>query len=287
MADLGFALPLEPVVQPAPRLTAGLAAAHRSAGNSLSAGGSRSLAFFAAALCVRSLARQAMRPRRSTRISAQAVRRKEEAVDLNLDAELSQEEADQLQKGLPVQRQHVSGRKGQGVVMLEVDAPWFVVLDRLRTFEEYPGMIPVIRAADVKSKVCDEGRHEVHAQYRVSKFWLNISVIHSVDVAAKSVSFKLHPTCGKLVLKNAVGSWTVCQAPDDPDKSRVTLQVCLEASSLLPTWLIDYAAERALRRATSWLPPHVEAVWKDQKKRRQIRDVPENLPDRQLHYLLA
>lgn len=280
--DLGFVA--ADVLRPAhaPRAQR-LAASVRRDGPNL-VGNRFSFAICAAAIGLRSLIR-AQRPARRTQ-TALAVRRKDQAVAVSsVSSELTEEEKKALSQGLPVQRQHVFGREGTGLVVLDVDAPWFVVLDRLRSFQEYPQMIPVIRDADIQSRGCDaEGRHKVHADYRVSKFWLNISVIHTIDVAAKQVSFKLHPKCGNMVLKEAIGCWTVTQA-DDPAKSRVTLDVQLKASSLLPTWLVDYAANRALRRATSWLRPHVEHVWQEQMKRSPVHDVVP--PERPLPYLLA
>lgn len=277
--DLGFVA--ADVLRPAqaPRAQR-LAASVRRDGGNFSVGNRFSFAICAAALGVRSLTR-AQRPARRTQ-TALAVRRKDQASVAQ--PELTEEEKKSLSQGLPVQRQQVFGREGTGLVVLDVDAPWFVVLDRLRSFQEYPQMIPVIRDADIQSRGCDaEGRHIVHADYRVSKFWLNISVIHTIDVAAKQVSFKLHPNCGKMVLKEAIGCWTVTQT-EDPAKSRVTLDVRLKASSLLPAWLVDYAANRALRRATSWLKPHVEHVWQEQMKRSPVHDV---VPERPLPYLLA
>lgn len=277
--DLGFVA--ADVLRPAhtPRAQRLAASVRRDGANLV--GNRFSLAVCAAALGVRSLIR-AQRPARRTQ-TALAVRRKDQA-SVAHSSELTEEEEKALSQGLPVQRQHVFGREGTGLVVLDVDAPWFVVLDRLRSFQEYPQMIPVIRDADIQSRGCDaEGHHKVHADYRVSKFWLNISVIHTIDVAAKQVSLKLHPNCGKMVLKEAIGCWTVTQA-DDPAKSRVTLDVQLKASSLLPTWLVDYAANRALRRATSWLKPHVEHVWQEQLKRSPVHDV---VPERPLPYLLA
>jgi len=36
----------------------------------------------------------------------------------------------------------------------------------------------------------------------------------------------------------------------------------LRVSKLLPTWITDYAAKRAMPRATTWLKPQVEAAAK-------------------------
>jgi hypothetical protein len=34
----------------------------------------------------------------------------------------------------------------------------------------------------------------------------------------------------------------------------------LKVSALLPKWITDYAARKAMPRATSWIKPHVEAA---------------------------
>lgn len=282
--DLGFVAAHNVLVRQAPcaQIPAATVTVHSGAkpsiGNSFS---SSTVGICAAALGVRSLTR-AQRPARR-RKTARAVQRNNQAAESSI--ELTEEELHRLHQGLPVQRQQVFGREGSGTVVLDVDAPSSVVLDQLRSFQDYPQMIPVIRHAEIHSRGRDaEGRHQVHARYRVSKFWLNISVVHSVDVAAKQVSFKLHPDCGKMVLKEAIGCWTVTQA-QDPAKSRVTLDVQLKASSLLPSWLVDYAANRALRRATCWLKPHVEHVWQEQMKSSTVHNLAE--VDRPLPYLLA
>lgn len=41
--------------------------------------------------------------------------------------------------------------------------------------------------------------------------------------------------------------------------SRVWLLCELKVSQLLPKFIVDYTAKRAMPRATNWLKPHVEA----------------------------
>jgi len=294
-ADLGFA------VATLPRLAADVASASRGLPQQallprLAAAGSdegssllSSFSFFAAALGAGALGLSARRRLARRTPTARAVRRHTQQVvaQKSEPVVLTQEEELRLSQGQAVQRQQVHGRKGTGTVVIDVDAPWFVALDRLRSFQEYPQMIPVIRHADVRSKSYNRGHYHVEADYKVSRFWLNISVVHQVDVAAKTVAFNLHPSSGKLALKEAVGLWTVTQAADDPNRCRVSLQVTLRASSLLPAWLVDYASQRALGRATSWLKPHVESVWKEQLKRGLTQEVGDELLDRQWQYSLA
>ena len=68
---------------------------------------------------------------------------------------------------------------------------------------------------------------------KLLRFWLNISVVHTIDMSAKTVDFKLHPHCGKLVLREAVGCWTVSQL--GPQKSRVMLEEPQQATKRLLT----------------------------------------------------
>lgn len=174
-------------------------------------------------------------------------------------------ELERLRGGLRVQRQERHGRQGSGFVVVDVDAPAPLVWDCLTSFDAYAGMIPVVRKAEVKAKVCaGGGLSTAYVDYKVSKFGLNFSVVHRVDADAGVVRFDLDPSETGYVLKEASGFWRVeMDALDNnPGRCRVWLHVGLRASRLLPDFLVDYAAERALRRATSWLQPFMEELWK-------------------------
>lgn len=54
------------------------------------------------------------------------------------------------------------------------------------------------------------------------------------------------------------------------DYTRVWLLCEVRVSRLLPQWITDYAARRAMPRATTWLKPQVEAanvLWLNKKGR--------------------
>ena len=56
------------------------------------------------------------------------------------------------------------------------------------------------------------------------------------------------------------------------DYTRVWLLCEVQVSRLLPQWITDYAARRAMPRATTWLRPQVEAanaLWLNKKRRRR------------------
>lgn len=174
----------------------------------------------------------------------------------------------ELRMGRQVQKQERDGHLGWGFVVQDVCAPPSVVLGCLKSFEDYPSMIPVVRRAEVLSRTnLGKGVTAARCSYRVSKFMLGITAEHIVDVPTGFVRFDLDPSNRGPVLKEASGYWYVEQSPDGPpSSSRVWLHVGLHASHLLPHALIDYAAERALRRATRWLRPHVEGLWQEQQR---------------------
>lgn len=166
-----------------------------------------------------------------------------------------------LKQGLHVQRQTREGPQGQGLVVFDVHAPAALVLERLADFENYPAMIPVVRKATVHcSHVADDGTLTAHCSYRISRFFLFVAIVHNVSREEGVVRFDLDPTVSAMMLKEVTGFWYV-EALEAECVSRVWLRVDLCAANWLPHWLIDYASERALTRATAWLKPNVEELW--------------------------
>eukprot|EP00442_Polarella_glacialis_P054544 CAMPEP_0115132930 /NCGR_PEP_ID=MMETSP0227-20121206/54079_1 /TAXON_ID=89957 /ORGANISM="Polarella glacialis, Strain CCMP 1383" /LENGTH=341 /DNA_ID=CAMNT_0002538883 /DNA_START=16 /DNA_END=1041 /DNA_ORIENTATION=+ len=186
---------------------------------------------------------------------------------------LSSEELDQVRRGEQVQRQERVGPTGWGFVVMDVGAPSEVIMSCLEAFKDYPEMIPVVRRANVTSQgTTSTGLVTAKCDYRISKFFLPVSVEHSLDRSAGTVRFDLDENKSRLVLQEASGYWFVEQSPDGPpNTSRVWLCVqSLRASALVPWSIVDYAAERALRRATCWLKPVMEERWKKEQRLRQL-----------------
>lgn len=168
-----------------------------------------------------------------------------------------------LKQNLHVQRQTREGPQGQGMVVFDVHAPASLVLERLADFENYPAMIPVVRKATVHaSHVADDGTQTAHCSYRISRFYLSVAIVHNVSREEGLVCFDLDPTVSAMMLKEVTGFWYV-EALEADCISRVWLRVDLCAANWLPHWLIDYASERALTRATAWLKPNVEELWSE------------------------
>lgn len=169
-----------------------------------------------------------------------------------------------LRQGHQVLRQERDGARGWGFSVVDVDAPVELVQARLAAFEEYPGMIPTVRDAEVHSRSFDErGGLMARCTYRVSKFWLGIAAVHVVDDDANMVRFSLDERARSPILSEASGFWHV--EPVASGLSRVWLRVELNASSLLPGWLVNYASQRALKRASVWLKPHMERLWREEQ----------------------
>jgi hypothetical protein len=101
------------------------------------------------------------------------------------------------------------------------------------------------------------------AQFSLSKFRLKIAAVHKYRVHPRGdhMIFTLDPASTNMVLKYAKGIWYTQSNPDGKEGyTRVWLLCELRVSRLLPQWIVDYAAARAMPRATTWLKPQTEAA---------------------------
>mmetsp|Transcript_63382 Transcript_63382/g.141179 ORF Transcript_63382/g.141179 Transcript_63382/m.141179 type:complete len:286 (+) Transcript_63382:3-860(+) len=186
-----------------------------------------------------------------------------QAFELRLP-ELLAEEAQKLSEGQRVQRQDRTGNAGHGFVVVDVAAPPSLIMGCLESFEDYPSMIPVVREVEVLSKGDAAEGPTARCSYRISKFWLGIDAHHRLDRSAGKLTFELDKSGPRLVLREATGYWLIQELT--PETSRVWLCVTsLRASPFVPKCIIEYAADRALRRATCWLKPVLEERWQQQR----------------------
>ncbi|EJK44830.1 hypothetical protein THAOC_36601, partial [Thalassiosira oceanica] len=112
----------------------------------------------------------------------------------------------------------------------------------------------------------------VRAQFSLSKFRLKIAALHKYRPHPKGdyMIFTLDPASRNMALKYAKGIWYTQSNPEGKEGyTRVWLLCELRVSKLLPQWIVDYAASRAMPRATTWLKPQTETaaeLWlKDRK----------------------
>ena len=203
--------------------------------------------------------------------------------------DITAEQRKMLVNGERIQYQSDMGREGSGYVVLDVNAPSAVVWDCLLDFYAYPNTIPTVRDVQMftnthlkqdlySEEAVDREKYEdgtlatlkhgvpsvTRASFSLSKFRLKIAAIHKYrpHPAGDYMIFTLDPSCTNVVLKNAKGVWHTESNPDGrgEDYTRVWLLCELSVSNLLPQWITDYAAKRAMPRATTWIKPHVEAA---------------------------
>jgi hypothetical protein len=198
---------------------------------------------------------------------------------------LDTEQYRRLLNGERVQYQDDMGRAGSGFVVWDVRAPSSVVWDCLLDFQSYPQTIPTVREVvmytnthlkedyraekpidfeDGTVAICKHGIPSVtRAQFALSKFRLKIAAMHKYRPHPKGdyMIFTLDPASSNVVLKYAKGIWYTQSNPDGKEGyTRVWLLCELRVSKLLPQWIVDYAASRAMPRATTWLKPQVETA---------------------------
>eukprot|EP00434_Breviolum_minutum_P025365 symbB.v1.2.022412.t1/scaffold1988.1/size93529/6 len=171
--------------------------------------------------------------------------------------DLTSEELQLLRDEGRVQKQARVGKKGWGLVRINVRAPEEVVFACLRDFQRYPSMISAIRAADVAPSADDACR----CSYRITKLWLEVPTVHQVEPRNGRISFDIDPSATGLVLREASGFWQVRSDHRNPTASRVVFRVFAHASDLMPNWLVEYGARKCLKRATAWLKPYAEQLW--------------------------
>jgi len=209
---------------------------------------------------------------------------------------LDPEQQRRVINGERVQFQDDMGLAGSGYVVWDVKAPASVVWDCLLDFKSYPQTITTVREVvmytnthlkedyraekpvdfeDGTAAICKHGVPSVtRAQFSLSKFRLKIAAVHKYRPHPKGdyMIFTLDPASRNMVLKYAKGIWYTQSDPDGKEGyTRVWLLCELRVSKLLPQWIVDYAASRAMPRATTWLKPQTEAaamLWlKDAPKR--------------------
>jgi len=202
---------------------------------------------------------------------------------------LTEQQRKLLIQGERVQYQSDMGREGSGFVVVDVKAPAAVVWECLLDFYSYPETIPTVRGVQMftnthlqqdyfSEEVLEREQYQdgtlatlkhgvpsvTRAAFTLSKFRLKIAAIHKYRPHPEGdyMEFTLDPACTNLVLKNAKGVWHTQSNPEGrgEEYTRVWLLCELSVSPLLPQWITDYAAKRAMPRATTWVKPHVEAA---------------------------
>ena len=166
---------------------------------------------------------------------------------------LTRQDKLELAAGERIQLQYREGRSGRGLVVLDVPASPETVFNTLSLFDRYESLIPTVRSVNIYNSEDDDASVS-HAEFSLSKFRLKVNVVHTICPEDQIIKFTLDRNRPNLVMREADGFWLV-QAPADrpPGYSRVWLSANIVVSRVVPTMLVDYAAARALPRATTWL----------------------------------
>ena len=159
---------------------------------------------------------------------------------------LSSEQIRKLEAGERIQEQARMGREGSGYVVVDVQAPPYVVWESLLDFESYPKIIPTVREMQLytseklntgyvneKPVLPGTGKETRHygtpsvtrASFILSKFRLNIAAVHkySPHPDGDYMIFTLDKSCTNMVLKGAKGIWHTEADPDGRTVSDVSL----------------------------------------------------------------
>ena len=183
-----------------------------------------------------------------------------------------------------IQEQTKMGQEGSGYVVMEVPAPDYIVWECLLDFEKYPEYIDTVRSMTLftnthlqqsyqveqplKTGTGRDTRHYgiasiTRAAFTLSrKFRLRIAAVHEYRPHPNGhyMEFSLDRANRNVVLQHAKGIWYTQESPTRPGYTRVWLLCELKVSQILPKFIVDYAAVRAMPRASTWIPAAVEKV---------------------------
>ena len=160
-----------------------------------------------------------------------------------------------LASGEMIQKQERNEYRGTGLVVIDIKSYPDVVYDTLTRFSKYQDMIPVVRS----SKIVSSDDVNVLSEFTLSKFLLRVNVKHTLLKEQRLIKFSLDSTQLNFVFKEAEGFWHVQIPTDRPEGyCRVYLSIQIVAHKMVPPIILDYAASRALSRATTWLKPFFE-----------------------------
>jgi hypothetical protein len=159
---------------------------------------------------------------------------------------------------------------------MDIHADIATVLAVLSDVQRYPQRIGTVREAVVHP---GGTRNLCRARFALSRFKLDVQVELYLSKARNMLEFRLDKTTGMQSVQGAVfdearGYWFLEASPErEAGWTRVWLNARVQCSPFLPSGIIDYAATKALPRATSWLAPVCEAVERELKGRSASKDV--------------
>ena len=162
-----------------------------------------------------------------------------------------------------VMHQSEMGRQGQGFMVQDIECNEETVWNTLLDFESYTEHIHTVRSATVNSDATTSTTQQrtygspsiTKASFDVSKFRFTIGALLDYRPEQNYMELSLDNGFQNNALQHAKGVWHTQKLENN--KTRVWLMCDLTVSSLLPSFIVNQAAQSAMPRASSWLRPTI------------------------------
>ena len=173
---------------------------------------------------------------------------------------LSKEALEILKSGKPYKTQIQSGASGRGLVVQDVHAPSDIVWERILDFDHYAEMVPkTIRSSNYRV-LNDDKYQTIYTQMQVGfpMIKLQFFIRHEYYPVLNSLTWTLDYT-RKSDLDDSCGYWYVIPHPDHyKEWSRVFYSVDVSMFDWVPTFVVNFMANKALTEATGWVKKYSE-----------------------------
>lgn len=190
--------------------------------------------------------------------------------------QLTSEELRTLARTGRVERRERSGKRGSAFVVVETCAApteiWSVLVD----VESWQSKMRGVKSVTVRERYTARAPTAAtavpptmtqRATFHVTKLRLPANLVLAARGSAVSedgafeavMNFGLDKSRTNLAVEQLDGSWRVERGATDK-LTRVWLQADVGACALVPPSALDYVADKALRRATAWIDPHVRTL---------------------------
>ena len=152
-----------------------------------------------------------------------------------------------LRRSGRVERVERDGRVGAAWAVVDsamaADDAWTVI----REVENYDRTIRGVKAAALKPATAPD---VVRAGFQLTKLRLPANLAFEVS-GPRELTVALDADARNVAIERLAGAWRVEER--EGGGCRVSLAARVEACRVVPARVVDYVAERALRRATKWL----------------------------------
>jgi len=139
-------------------------------------------------------------------------------------------------------------------VDVQADVPTAMAV--LSDLDRYEHRISTVQEAEITAR----DARKCKARFKLSRFRLEVAAEFALNWERNMLEFRLDPDVNSPAFDAARGFWYVEEHPTRAGCSRIFLSAKLVCSPLLPSFIVDYAATKALPKATSWLQPVMQGI---------------------------